>query len=377
MVDKRRLLETISKLISIDSQNPGCDESKIADFVKAYLNDLGLTVKTYAFSKNRDNVIATLKGAAKAKKTLLLTPHLDTVPAGKSWKRDPFCAKIIGNRIYGLGATDCKGNLASCLEAVHSLVAGGIKLDYNLIVAATADEESGSGLGLIPLLKRNILKPDAAVVLDADDFEIVITQKGLLHLKVRIFGKKAHGAYPWLGINAIDIAALIIVDLKKQNKSYSKNRYLRWPTINVGTISGGDKVNVVSDWCEFQLDCRFLPGSCHKDLLRSLRETITRYTNNFKIQILGVQNPYYIDPHHPLVSSLASAMRSLKIDPRLSGSEGATVITFFKELNVPAVATGFGTEGCAHIADEYASLDNLYNGARVLVEFLKNFKFNK
>jgi succinyl-diaminopimelate desuccinylase len=204
----------------------------------------------------------------------------------------------------------------------------------------------------------------------------VITQKGLMHLSVRLTGKKAHGAYPWLGVNAIDLAAKIIVDLKSQRQQHVKNQYLRAPTVNVGTIKGGDKVNVVSDWCEFELDFRFLPGSSEKEILRSLRKTISKYTSNYKIQIQGIQDPYEIDPAHPLVSSLVSAMKSLKIKPRISGSEGATVITFFKAMNIPAIATGFGTEGCAHIADEYASLDNLYNGSRVLVEFLKKYKFS-
>jgi acetylornithine deacetylase/succinyl-diaminopimelate desuccinylase-like protein len=143
----------------------------------------------------------------------------------------------------------------------------------------------------------------------------------------------------------------------------------------VGTIRGGDKVNVVSDWCEFELDFRFLPGSSEKEILRSLRETIAKYTRKYKIEIQGIQDPYYIDPGHPLVSSLVSAMQSLGIKPRISGSEGATVITFFKAMGIPAIATGFGTEGCAHIADEYAGLDNLYNGAKVLVAFLKGYRF--
>lgn len=319
--------------------------------------------------------MATLKGKT-GKKRLLITPHLDTVPAGKNWKRPAFCAKISGNRIYGLGTTDCKGNLASGMEAIHSLVEDGVKLDYDLVLAATADEESGSGLGLIPLLERKILKADAALVLDADDFEIVITQKGLMHLKVKIRGKKAHGAYPWLGVNAIDMAAGIITDLKKQNKINSRNKYLRGPTINVGTIKGGDTVNVVSDWCEFELDFRFLPGASEKVILLDLKKTIAKHTKNFKIEIQGIQEPYYIAPSHPLVSSLVSAMKNLKIAPRISGSEGATVITFFKKRNIPAIATGFGREGCAHIADEYADLNNLYNGSRVLVEFFKNYKFN-
>jgi succinyl-diaminopimelate desuccinylase len=375
MVNKKRLIRTMQKLISLDSQNPPGDEGKIAEFVSKYLKDLGLKIKTYTFSKNRVNVIATLEGK-KRQRSLLLTPHLDTVPAGSSWKTPALESKIIGNRIYGLGATDCKGNLASALEAISAIIQDGVKLDYDLILAATADEESGSGLGLIPLLKRGLLRADAAVVLDADDFEVVITQKGLMHLTVRIKGKKAHGAYPWLGINAIELAAKIITDLKNQHRNYAKNKYLHAPTINVGTIKGGDKVNVVSDWCEFELDFRFLPGFSEQEILRGLKKTITKYTRNYKISIQGIQQPYYLDPEHPLVKSLVSSMQSLKIKPRISGSEGATVITFFKARNIPAVATGFGTEGCAHIADEYADLNNLYNGARVLVEFLKKYKFN-
>ena len=375
MVNKKRLIQTIKKLISLDSQNPPGDEEKIAEFVSTYLKALGLKIKIYKFSDKRVNVLATLKGR-KQNKSLLLTPHLDTVPAGKSWKTNPFNAKIIGDKIYGLGATDCKGNLASLLEAINSIVEDGIKLDYDLVFAATADEESGSSLGLIPLLERKLIKVDAAVVLDADDFEIVVTQKGLMHLKVYIKGRKAHGAYPWLGVNAIDIAAKVIVDLKNQRISYRKNKYLRQPTINIGTISGGDKVNVVSDWCELGLDFRFLPGMSTKELLDSLKKTISKHTRDFRIEIQGIQAPYSIDSKHSLVKGLVSAMNDLKVSPRISGSEGATVITFFKLKNIPAVATGFGTESCAHVADEYACLSNLYKGAQVLVSFLKNYKFN-
>ncbi|MDD5409004.1 MAG: ArgE/DapE family deacylase [Candidatus Omnitrophica bacterium] len=375
MVNKKRLAQTIKKLISLDSQNPPGDEEKIADFVSAYLKTLGLKTRTYAFSDKRVNVLATLNGV-KSERSLLLTPHLDTVPAGRSWKTNPLKPKIIGDRIYGLGATDCKGNLASSLEAINSIVEKGIKLDYDLVFAATADEESGSTLGLIPLLDRKILKADAAVVLDADEFEIIVTQKGLMHLKVYIKGRKAHGAYPWLGVNAIDIAAKVIVDLKKQRSNYKKNKYLREPTINVGTINGGDKVNVVSDWCEFGLDFRFLPGESDRKLLDSLKKTISKYTRNFRINVQWVQDPYTINSAHPLVKGLATAMKDLKISPHISGSEGATVITFFKLKNIPAVATGFGTKKCAHVADEYACLSNLYKGAQVLVSFLENYKFD-
>ncbi len=377
-------------LIKIDSQNPPGDEFRIADFVKRYLDKLGVKTKIYEFKKSRSNVVVYFPAKAgscqklidqrgkrkNTDKTLLLTPHLDTVPAGKNWKIKPFSGEILKNRIYGLGATDCKGNLACAMEAINSILDDKIILSYNLILAATADEESGSSLGLIPLLERGILNPDLAVVLDADDFKIIITQKGLIHLKIKLKGKRSHGAYPERGVNAIDIAVDIIQDIKKHKFCYIKNKYLLAPTVNVGTIKGGDKVNIVADWCEFELDFRFLPGMSANNIIKAIKEIAGKHTKKYKLEISDLQEPYYINEKHPLVSSLSEAMKNFKVNPIIGGSEGATVITFFQAKNIPAIATGFGSDGCAHTADEYVRIDDLYKGALVLEEFLKNYKFN-
>jgi len=291
------------------------------------------------------------------------------------WKGNPFSGKVSQGKIYGLGATDCKVNLAVSLETMNSLVEDGVVLGYNLIFAATADEETGSELGLIPLLDKGILRPDAALVLDADDFKVVVAQKGLIHLKVLIRGKKAHGAYPWLGINAIDIAVKILRELKSRRPVYQKNKYLKAPTMNIGTIRGGDKVNVVADWCEFELDFRFLPGTLAGEILRDLKQVIRKHTKRFNLEVEGIQKDYCIDEKHPLVKTALGALRKAKIRPDICGSEGATTITFFQDKDIPAVATGFGCEGCAHTVDEYVRIDNLYKGTLFLEEFLKSYKF--
>ncbi len=372
MINKNRLIRLAQGLIRIDSQNPPGDEWRIARFTQKYLAKSGVKSRIYAFKKRRANLVARIPGKSRAR-SLLVTPHLDTVPCGASWKFKPFAAQIKNGKIYGLGATDCKANLACALEAINSIREEGVALNYNLIFAATADEESGSGLGLIPLLEEKILQPNAAVVLDADDFEIIITQKGLLHVKVKIQGLRAHGAYPWRGINAIDLALKIIQEIKEKKFSFRENRYLRPPTVNVGTIRGGDKVNVVADWCEFELDFRFLPGTRAEELLEQLKKTARRHTGKFKIEIEGIQRPYYIREGHPLAAEIKKAMRSKGVVPRVKGSEGATVITFFEDRHIPAVATGFGSGGCAHAADEYVKISSLYKGAQVLEEFLKNY----
>jgi len=362
------------KLLSIDSQNPPGDESEIAGFVRGYFKKLGLKTKLYEFEKKRTNILAYLPGRS-SKHSLLITPHLDTVPVGKSWHIDPFKGRVSRGKIFGLGATDCKGNLACAMEAVQSIVEENKILGYDLIIAATADEECGSGLGLIPLLEKGLLKPDAAVVLDSDDFSIIIAQKGLMHLKVKIQGKRAHGAYPWRGVNAIDLSLDIIKELKSKKFNFRKSKHLRPPTINTGTIRGGDKVNIVADWCEFELDFRFLPGTSGRDLLKELRDVIRKHAESFKIEVQSIQQPYLIKEDHLLVTTLKEAMCDLNVSPDIKGSEGATVITFFQHENIPAIATGFGSDGCAHTEDEYAKINNLYKGAQVIERFLTNYKF--
>jgi len=376
MIKKTRLVSLLKKLISINSENPGGNEFRIARFAGDYLSRLGLKIQIYEFKEKRSNLIALLEGKDR-KRSLLLTPHLDTVPRGNSWTMDPFAGKVSGGKMYGLGATDRKGDLAAAMEAVTSIVESGRKLEYNLILAATADEETGSHCGIIPLLEKRILNPDAAVVLDADDFSIVVAQKGLIHLTVSVRGRRAHGAYPWLGDNAIEKAAAAIAEIGKHRFPSPFHKYLRPPTANVGTIRGGDKVNVVADHCVFELDIRFLPGTPAARILSELKSLLKKNAGrNYKITVNSLQQPYSIGLDHPLVEHLQRAMRSHHVKPQVNGSEGATVITFFQERGIPAVATGFGCEGCNHISDEYVKLDNLYKGAGILETFLRDYSFS-
>lgn len=374
MINKSRLIKLTQRLIRINSQNPPGDEYRIARFIKHYLTNIGVKTKIYEFKKRRSNVVAIL-GRSNQNRSLLISPHLDTVPSGANWHFKPLSGIIYKGKIYGLGATDCKGNLASALEVINSLVEDKIILEYNLIFAATCDEETSSSLGLIPLLDRGILRPTQAVILDSDDFNIIVSQKGLIHLKVKLLGKRAHAAYPWRGINAIDTALDIIKELKAKKFVYPKHKYLKPPTLNIGTIKGGDKVNIVADWCEFELDFRFLPGMKESKILKEIKRVIKKHSKKFKIEIEAIQKPYGMDREHPLVKNLYRAIKRVKAKPFIKGSEGATAVTFFQNKNIPAIATGFGSRGCAHSIDEYVNIDNLYKGTLALEDFLKKYKF--
>jgi len=377
MINKERLIAITTKLLQINSVNPPGNEVAVADFVARDLKAIGLDIKIHSFAKNRPNVIATLKGtwprAKAAREALLITPHYDTVPFGEGWKFDPLGAQIHNGRIYGRGASDDKGNCAVGMEALHSLVEDGVRLQRDIVFAATADEETGSKLGIIPLLKKGILRPKVALITDSEEFDAIIAQKGLFHCRVQIFGKKAHGAYNWLGINAIEIAARVIGRLKKHQFKYKKHPLLVPPTKNIGTIRGGDKVNMVADFCEFALDIRFMPGMKAEVILKEVKSIVAQETKDFKVIIDDFQKPYGIDPEHPFVKTYVDTCRKMGFKANLKGSQGATVITFFQDYGIPAFSTGWGSHGVIHANDEYAEIKTLHNGARVLEAFLKDY----
>lgn len=377
MINKRRLVALTRDVIGFDSQNPPGNEKALAHFLKRDLESFGLEVKAYAFQKDRPNIIALLKGSLPrkeaSKKAILITPHIDTVPLGRGWKFDPWGGKIHRGKIYGRGASDDKGNLACCMEVMRSLVEDKACLRGDVILAATVDEETGSHYGIIPLLSKKILRPHVALILDSDEFDAIIAQKGLIHSRIQIFGKKAHAAYGWLGCNAIEQASQIIQDLKTHPFKFHRHPFLRAPTTNIGTIHGGDKVNMVADFCEFALDVRYLPGMNPRRLINEIKTIIRRTTERFKFIVDDLQYPYEIDRRHPFVKTYLNTAQRMGYKTILKGSEGATVMTFFKKYGIPAFATGYASQGTAHTTDEYASIENLYQGAKLLEAFLKEY----
>jgi len=377
MINKNRLIKLTQKVISYDSQNPPGKELALAKFIEKDMRSLGLDVKTYTYAKNRPNIVATLKGIGPrnkaAKEAILLTPHFDTVPIGQGWKFDPLGGELKSGKIYGRGASDDKGNLASCMEVMRSLVEDKIKLRKDVIMAATVDEETGSDYGIIPLLDKKVLKPKLALVMDSTEFDAVVAQKGAIFARVQIFGKKAHGAYNWRGESAIDAAAKIICKLKNMKFKYKKHNLLRAPTVNIGIIKGGEKVNMVCDLCEFEIDLRFLPGMKSADIVKKIKSVLKSEAKKYKIIFDSIQQPFEISSNHPFVKSYMKINKRMKTSAKLKGSEGATVITFFQHHNIPAFATGWGAHGTMHTDDEYIYVKSLVKGTRVLEEYIKKY----
>jgi acetylornithine deacetylase/succinyl-diaminopimelate desuccinylase-like protein len=111
-----------------------------------------------------------------------------------------------------------------------------------------------------------------------------------------------------------------------------------------------------------------------KTILAAVKRLAKKHAKKFKLIIDDLQMPYEISPEHHLVKTYVDACKKMKCPSVLKGSEGATVITFFQKKKIPAIATGYGSRKTAHSTDEYAKIDTLYNGTKVLEQFLKEWK---
>lgn len=372
---KKNIADLLQILIRIDSQNPPGNEKEINQFIRNYLQSASTPTRIYEFQKNRTNLVCELK-SKKSRKKILLTPHVDTVPATGKWKFPPLSGKIHKGRIYGRGATDCKANVAVVLSLIKEIKEQGTRLNnLDLIFAFTGDEETGSRYGIRPLM-RYLRGIDYGIVLDADEFDIVVSQKGLLHLKIKIVGQEAHGAFPERGINAIEKSISILEEIRNLKIFSQSHPLLKQPTLNIGKFEGGEKVNIVAGHAIFEIDIRYLPGMDHNRIIEKVKNIIKKHKVDYKIEILAQQNPIEIDKNSFLIRSLKKVLERLDINVKLKASFGATVINFLTDKGIDAFAFGFGSRGCAHIKDEYVQIDNLYRGVEVLKQYITELDAN-
>ena len=111
----------------------------------------------------------------------------------------------------------------------------------------------------------------------------------------------------------------------------------------------------------------------YKDILKKIRAVVKSEAGQFKIKVDDLQLPYEIDRKHPFVKTYLRTAGKMGCKAVVKGSEGATVMTFFKKHRIPAFATGFGAHGTAHTNDEYVFINSLFRGTKVLEQFIKEY----
>ncbi len=259
---------SLQDLIAFPTESPKGNERDCARYIFDHIKDLHIEdseVDLHEFGATRANVVATF-GPTK-EPGLLLSGHIDVVPAGnrESWLSDPFSATARGDKLFGRGAADMKGGVASILNAIER-VAKNNALKRQLVFAATAGEETGF-VGLEKLVQDSIVSSKSAtcvVIGEPTDLRPARAHRGIYRIKVNFHGRGAHAGTPELGINAIEDACQFVERLGdvRTELSQTKDVLLGNTTLTPTMMSGGIGENVVPPNAEVVLDSRRLPVHC-------------------------------------------------------------------------------------------------------------------
>ncbi|MFC1741436.1 M20 family metallopeptidase [Nanoarchaeota archaeon] len=368
-IEQRKELYTklLCELIKTKTVNPPGNEYLAAKLIKKRLSKIKVKYKIHEKKKKRSNIVAKV-GNAKGKKILIST-HIDTVPAGDGWDTDPFKPTIKDNLLYGRGAGDCKGQATATLLVSEYLRTIEKQLNNQYIFVYAADEETGSTLGIKYLLNEGIVAPDMAIVVDVSGAmqKVTVAEKGVLRIKVTAKGKQAHGSAPHKGISAIATMSKLIAKLDHYILKHELHKYLSRPTINIGMIKGGSAPNIVAGSCECILDIRYLPSQTPENIVEELKKLSERF-GEFEFNITTTIPPTEIDDKSPLVQTILKVAENHGLNTKAKGLSGATDTKAFVLKDIPAVGFDFADEHVAHVANEYCNLDNLFRFCGVLID---------
>ena len=379
----KELIDLTREMIRIPSENPPGDEGEISEFVSEKLRSIGFNVELVEPKPKRVNTLGVLRGV-NGERNFLFNGHYDTVPIGslEFWSVEPLGGEVKEGKIYGRGAGDMKGAIASSIIAAKTLCDMGIHLKGDLLIHAVADEETGSKYGTRHLVENGYVtseKVDMAVVGEGSVYKDRIhartAVRGLQWFKLVSKGKAVHSSRPQEGSNAVLKMCKILLALNKLKLSFTPHHLLPDPTIAPGTlIKGGTKENIIPELCEAVCDIRIVPGMTSKSILEDVRAAIDTLKEadpeiDAEVSSLLYWPPSEISTSEEVFGIAKNAVKkavSYELTPRgTSGSNDTAWFTNVAQIAALAFGPGDNYMSGSHGPDEWVSIERLVDFAKI------------
>ena len=418
-------------LVRIPSVNTGFmptgDETPVCEYIRDWLAEDSIESEILGRVPNRGNIIARIEGS-NSDAGLMFMSHTDVVPVEEEekWRFPPFSATIADGRIYGRGASDCKGLLTAQLYAMRLLIRNGIQLEDSLIFCSGADEEHGGRYGFGWLAENHPDKIRAPFAVNEGGgtpidspsgltYLLGTGEKGRLQVEIEVKGVSSHASVPWQGTNALytlqrvlqrieayeperdtstslfdhlSVFAIehkpsaanvdeIIAEIEPENPRFaSLMRALSRMTLTPTMISGGIKSNSVPETIRLTCDVRTLPHQSD-DYLREQLDSILEGIPNttYEIDYMAVPNSSSFDTDlgRSVQRATAAALGIDDIQWVPAISTGFTDSRFTRPLGT--VTYGFNGShpdddpmlSRAHGTDESIGISSLISGTKIML----------
>ena len=325
------------------------EEDNSSALIRAFLEKNEVKTEQYLY-----NIWARNKYFNVNKPTILLNSHHDTVKPNKGYTLDPFSPIEKDGKLFGLGSNDAGGSLVSLIAAFLYFY-DKETLKYNILLAATAEEEI-SGHNGIEILLPQLGNLDFAIVGEPTQMNMAVAEKGLMVLDCTAIGKAGHAAREE-GDNAIYKA---IKDIEWfSSYQFDKISDLLGPVkMSVTVIDTDNKAhNVVPAQCKFVVDCRVNELYTFEEMLSTIKSNVQCDIKPRSTRLRSSS----IALDHPIVQAGLKMKRTCYGSPTTSDKA---------LMNFPSLKIGPGDSGRSHTADEYIYIDEIKEGIELYISLL-------
>ncbi|HET8579062.1 MAG TPA: M20/M25/M40 family metallo-hydrolase [Methylomirabilota bacterium] len=361
-VSEQEVVDLLRRLIAVDTSE---NEQGAVRVLEELLRSEGIEYRLDPIAPGRDNVLVTL-GKRDEGSVLLFSAHTDTVPVGNeaAWSAPPLAGMVRDRRVYGRGATDCKGGLAAMVMAAVALARARVPLRGRVLVTCVAGETHGN-LGTLHLAERGLAADFAIVGEYSEGDKIATTYRGGLWGRLVILGKTAHPGRPHLGADAIRAALDHFVPaLRGYAFRFTPHPLVPDPQLTITQIDAGHRRSAIADRCVVTFDVRLVPGQRCAEVWRGLEAAVGAVAPLPGISA-RLERDYALDAFetpasHPHVKVLADCITEFTGRPpgvmgKVGMCDGNVLVN---QLGIPSVAYGPGNPSGAAV-DEYCDIDRL------------------
>jgi acetylornithine deacetylase len=357
MIDNQEIIKLLQQLIAIQSFSK--EEDKTADAIELFFKKQNIPTQrkgNNVWAKNAHYTVdeGNPENIGKGLPTILLNSHHDTVKPVKAWTQDPFSPEIKDGKLFGLGSNDAGGALVSLIAVFCKFY--NKKLPYNLIIAATAEEEISGANGVASIL-NDLGKINVGIVGEPTSMQMAVAEKGLMVIDGYAHGRAGHAAREE-GINAIYVAMEDIETIRHFNFE-KKSAFLGKVKLSVTQIEAGTQHNVVPDVCKFVIDVRSNECYTNEEIYEILQKNVKSELKPRSFRL----NSSKIDQNHPLILRGHQLGLTHYGSPTLSDQ----ALMPFDTLKI-----GPGDSARSHTADEFIYVKEIEEGIAVYEKLLEN-----
>ena len=312
--------------------------------------------------------------------SVVFNVHVDTVGPGvlSAWSGNPYRAEIKDERVYGLGAANCKGSMALHIWLAEEISRrGGIRRG-TISFTFVGDEESLGPNGTKSLRDRSIIRPDILIVGAPSSNDLLIDERGVMWLRLTTCGTGGHAGDPASADNAIDRLVRLLSFLEAEIFCNLKDRKQGeiLSTANVGKIHGGINTNVVPVEAVAEIDRRLLPGESVDQAVNEIQTALKKSgepEDSYELELLVGTNGFKGRSDGQGVTAFSEAIRQrLKREPCFLTPVGAFDGRHFVGDDIEIINVGPGESSEGHAPNESISIDELLDAAAIHLEVINS-----